>query len=137
MRFVFPTLILALTVSLALPAHAQPLPKPGKPVMTFNKKMHDFGKVKRGEIKETVFEFTNTGTAPLEIDLVSACDCTTTDYPIRAIAPGEKGEIKVVFDSTEKEESEVIDVDIFLKNEDPATGAPIIEMVQYKFELVQ
>ena len=136
MRFVIPTLIFAFVIGSFTQLTAQDNSL-AKPVMTFDKKMHDFGKVKRGEIKETVFVFTNTGNAPLEIDLVSACDCTTTDYPIRAIAPGQKGEIKVTFDSTEKEESEVIDVDIFLKNEDPATGAPIIEMVQYKFELVQ
>lgn len=108
-----------------------------KPVMTFDRRSHDFGKVKRGEKRETEFTFTNTGNAPLEIDLVSACDCTTTDYPIRPILPGQKGTIKVIFDSTEKEENEVIDIDIFLKNTDPKTGLPIIEMLQYTYELVE
>ncbi len=107
------------------------------PIMTWEKKFVDFGEVKKGEKRETVFHFTNTGNAPLEIDLVSACDCTTTDYPRRPIAPGESGKIAVVFDSSEKEESETIDIDIFLKNEDPETGAPIIEMLQYKYELIK
>lgn len=129
--------LLAMTLSLPLHLSAQTPKTQGKPVMTFDKTMHDFGKVKRGEVKETVFEFVNTGTAPLQIDLVSACDCTTTDYPTHAIKPGEKGQIKVTFDSTEKEESEVIDVDIYLKNEDPVTGMQIIEMVQYTYELIQ
>ncbi len=109
----------------------------GKPIMTFDKKMVDMGTVKKGEKRETFFEFTNTGDVPLEIDLISACDCTTTDYPRRAIAPGEKGRIDVIFDSTEKEASEVIDIDIFLKQFDEEKGMPFMEMVQYKFELVK
>ena len=107
------------------------------PVMTFEKMFVDFGEVKKGEKRQTVFKFTNTGNAPLEIDLISACDCTTTDYPRLPVMPGESGEIDVIFDSTEKEESETIDIDIFLKNSDPETGAPIIVMLQYKYDLIK
>ena len=103
--------------------------------MQFDKKYHDFGSVKKGEIKTTFFEFTNTGDEAIEIELISACDCTTTDYPRLPVKPGEKGVIKVIFDSTEKDESEVIDVDIYLKNSHPKTGVPIIEMVQYTYNL--
>ena len=106
-----------------------------KPVMTFTKKYIDIGTVKKGETRTTFFEFTNTGNAALEIDLISACDCTTTDYPRGEILPGESGRIDTVFDSTEKDESEVIDVDIFLKQIDETTGGPIIEMLQYEFVL--
>ena len=109
--------------------------KTGVPIMKFDKRFHDFGKVKKGEIKSTTFEFTNEGDVALEIELISACDCTTTDYPRLPVKPGERGKIKVVFDSTEKEESETIDIDIFLKNTNPKTGIPIMEMLQYKFEL--
>lgn len=109
--------------------------KSGVPVMKFDKRFHDFGSVTKGEVKTTYFEFTNEGDVNLEIELISACDCTTTDYPRLPVKPGERGKIKVVFDSTEKEESETIDIDIFLKNTDPKTGIPIIEMLQYKFEL--
>ncbi len=107
------------------------------PKMKFDKRFVEFGEVKKGEKRETVYSFTNVGDADLVIDLVSACDCTTTDYPIRTIAPGEKGEIKVVFDSTEKEESETIDIDIYLQQRDPKTGAPIMEILQYHFDLVE
>ncbi len=106
-------------------------------LVTWDVKMIDLGPVKRGEIKETSFQFTNTGKEAIEIELISACDCTTTDYPRLPVQPGETGLIEVVFDSEEKEESETIDIDIFLKNTDPDTGAPIIEMVQYKYELIQ
>jgi len=53
------------------------------------------------------------------------------------VKPGETGTIDVVFNSTEKEESETIDIDIFLKNVDPETQTPVIEMVQYKYELIK
>ncbi|MEO1713591.1 MAG: DUF1573 domain-containing protein [Bacteroidota bacterium] len=105
--------------------------KDPKPIMSFERRSHDFGKVTRGEKKETEFVFTNTGNAPLEIDIVSACDCTTTDYPIRPILPGQSGSIKVIFDSTEKEENEVIDIDIFLKNMDPETGLPFLPLAYW------
>ncbi len=104
-------------------------------LMTFKKSFLDLGKVKRGEKREFSFEFTNTGTEDLIIDLVSACECTTTDYPVLPVKPGKKGKIDILFDSTEKEASETIDVDIFLQNQDEK-GNTIVERVQYYFELI-
>ena len=119
-------------------ATTQPTSQPSKayPIMTFEQMKLDLGDVKKGEIKEFTFPFSNTGTAPLKIDLISSCDCTTTKYPKAEIAPGESGLIEVVFDSTEKEESEEIDIDIFLQESDPKTGAPIIKKLQYKYNLI-
>lgn len=114
---------------------SQPSHKGAK--MSFEQKFLDLGQVKKGEVRKFEFPFTNIGDTPLKIDLVSSCDCTTTKYPTREVAPGDSGTIFVSFDSTEKEESETIDIDIFLTNEDPNTGAPMIEMLQYKFELMQ
>ncbi len=109
----------------------------GVPIMHFEERVIDFGKVKKGEKRTHTYEFTNKGDTALTISLVSACDCTTTEYPTETIQPGGKGSIKVIFDSTEKDESETIDVDILLENTLPDTGAPIIEMLQYKYELVK
>lgn len=109
----------------------------GVPIMYFNQREIDFGKVKRGEKREHTFEFTNIGDTDLMIAVVTACECTETDYSVRPVKPGAKGKIKVVFDSTEKEESETIDVDIMLDNTDPATGNPIMETVRYRYELVK
>lgn len=106
-------------------------------IMRFDRRFHDFGIVKKGESKTTEFEFTNISNEPLIIDLVSACECTTTDYPRTPVKPGEKGIISVVFDSTEKEESEIIDIDIYLRNTDPETGIPLSETLKYKFKLVK
>ncbi len=68
--------------------------------MTFDRKQHTFGVVNEGEKVETSFSFTNTGKFPLQISQAQgSCGCTVPEYPKEAIAPGEKGEIKVVFDS--------------------------------------
>ncbi len=107
------------------------------PKMTFDKVLHDFGKVKKGEKKEVTFHYTNTGEADLEIEIVTSCNCTTLDYSIEPLPPGGKDSIRLVFDSSEKDESETIDVTIILKNINPENGYPIVEEVKYKFELVQ
>lgn len=104
------------------------------PIMQFEDRIKDFGSVKRGEKRYHEFAFTNVGDVDLEIDIVSACDCTTADWPRSAIKPGEGSLIKVTFDSTEKESSETIDIDIILLNTDP-NGNPIIERIAYKYEL--
>ncbi len=111
--------------------HQKPAPK-----MSFDQAMIDLGKVKKGDKRSFSYTFKNKGNAPLQIDLISACDCTKTDYPQGKIKPGEEGTIKVVFDSSEKEESEVIDIDIFLTNEDEK-GNPMMVTIQYKFELLK
>jgi len=108
----------------------------GLPLMVFEDRTHDFGNMERGDVRSQTFQFTNEGDGPLTISVVSACDCTTTDYPTKSIAPGESGEIKVTFDSTDKEENEIIDVDIILEQSDP-DGTPIIEKLRYKYNLVQ
>lgn len=108
---------------------------PSGPKMVFEFSEIDFGVVKKGEKREHVFEFVNKGDEALVIEFVSACDCTTTDYPKEAIAPGEKGAIKAVFDSSTMEKGETIDIDIILENEDPTTGYQIVERVSYTFQL--
>jgi peptidoglycan-associated lipoprotein len=109
----------------------------GVPIMQFNRRELDLGKVKKGEKREFTFEFTNKGDADLKIAIISACDCTTTDYSTDPVKPGESGKIKVTFDSTDKTESETIDVDIILENTMPGKESPIIERLQYKFELIK
>ena len=70
-----------------------------RPVMSFEKKEHDFGTIVAGTPQETVFEFTNTGDAPLIISNArSSCGCTVPDYPQNTpIAPGDNGELDVKF----------------------------------------
>jgi uncharacterized cupredoxin-like copper-binding protein len=72
------------------------------PVMTFEKREHDFGTIVSGTPQETVFKFTNTGSAPLIItDAKSSCGCTVPEYPKNSpIAPGETGEMVVKFNGS-------------------------------------
>jgi Protein of unknown function (DUF1573) len=104
--------------------------------MKFDTELIDLGKVKKGEKRKFKYNFTNTGSEVIEFDIVSGCDCTTTDWPRTPIKKGQKGVIDVTFDSTEKEKSETVDVDIYLSNKDPKTGRAIFRRVKYKFELV-
>ncbi len=70
------------------------------PVMTFEQTEYDFGSVKEGDIVDYTFKFTNTGNFPLIINKATAtCGCTVPEWPKEPIAVGEKGEIKVKFNS--------------------------------------
>lgn len=61
-----------------------------------------FGKVKKGEQVEHVYEVTNTGTNPLIISQVKpGCGCTVPDYTKDPILPGQKGKITLKFDSAQ------------------------------------
>jgi hypothetical protein len=74
------------------------------PVMTFDKLSHDFGTINEGEVVETVFKFTNTGSSDLIIlSARGSCGCTVPDYPKdQPIAPGDSAEVTVKFDSNNK-----------------------------------
>lgn len=74
------------------------------PVIKFEETTHDFGEIKQNVQVETSFEFKNTGKVPLVItNATSSCGCTVPEYPKEAIAPGEKGAIKVVYNGSGKD----------------------------------
>lgn len=109
-----------------------------KPIsMTFDSEHIELGKVKRGDVKTFDYTFKNTGSETLKISIVSGCDCSTLDWTRKPIKPGEEGRINVIFDSTEKEESETVDVDIYLDNLDPKTGEQYLKILEFKFDLEQ
>ncbi|PKF74672.1 hypothetical protein CW752_08175 [Chryseobacterium sp. PMSZPI] len=61
----------------------------------------DFGKIKKGDKVEHVYEVTNTGKNPLVISEVKpGCGCTAPDFTKEPIMPGKKGKITLHFDST-------------------------------------
>ena len=77
--------------------------KLGGAKISFDKTEHDFGTIKEGDIVETVFIFTNTGKSELIISSAKgSCGCTVPEWPKEPILPGEKGEIKVKFNSDRK-----------------------------------
>ncbi len=60
----------------------------------------DYGTIEKGADGVRVFEFTNTGNAPLIIsNAKSTCGCTVPNWPKSPIMPGESGEIKVKYDT--------------------------------------
>ncbi|MBL7790856.1 MAG: DUF1573 domain-containing protein [Saprospiraceae bacterium] len=109
----------------------------GVPIMQFDQRFVELGKVKKGEKRYYTYRYTNRGDTDLKISVITACECTTIDYSTKPIKPGQRGEFKITFDSTEKEESETIDIDIMLENSEPGNNRPIMETVRYKFDLVK
>ena len=66
----------------------------------FEKETIDYGKISKGANGEKVFIFTNIGNQPLIITKIqSSCGCTVPKKPEEPIMPGEKGEIKVSYDT--------------------------------------
>lgn len=105
-------------------------------LIQFDTELIELGEIKRGDIKEFKFDFTNVSKQDLEIEFMSSCECTTLDYPMDVIEPGKGGSIYVTFDSAEKTKSETVDIDIDLVNKDPKTGDPIFIRINYSFILI-
>jgi hypothetical protein len=71
--------------------------------ISFEKEIHDFGRLISGERVTYAFRFTNTGNAPLLISGTrTGCGCTVGDYPKEPVLPGKQGKVSVVFNSAGK-----------------------------------
>ena len=72
-----------------------------QPSLKFSDSKQNFGFVKQGKIVNLEFSFTNTGNQPLLITETKVeCSCTTIEKPGQPIPPGQKGIIKVEFNTT-------------------------------------
>ncbi len=66
----------------------------------FEKKIHDFGTLKQGEVVEYAFKFKNIGGSALKIQDVSAdCGCTVPKYNKNPIPAGKEDKVKIVFNT--------------------------------------
>ena len=66
----------------------------------FTETKKDLGKVKKGDIVTTDYEFINEGNQPLIITNYEVeCSCTTVDFPKQPIAPGQTNKLTVKFDT--------------------------------------
>lgn len=73
------------------------------PQITFQESEYNFGDIKQGEKVEHVFEFKNTGSAPLVLsNVLTTCGCTASEWTKTPVAPGKSGQIKVTFNSAGK-----------------------------------
>lgn len=98
-------LVFIAVLGLMAPAFAQEVStKVNGPVISFEKKTHDFGDIFQGDKVEETFRFTNTGNEPLIITNVQVtCGCTTPKgWPKEPIQPGGKGEVTIAFNSAGK-----------------------------------
>ncbi len=86
----------SLSSEAATPVSNQPLT-----TIALSESNFDFGKIKKGDKVEHVYEVTNTGTNPLVISEVKpGCGCTAPDFTKEPIMPGKKGKITLHFDSS-------------------------------------
>ncbi|MBT8178736.1 MAG: DUF1573 domain-containing protein [Eudoraea sp.] len=68
--------------------------------IAFKAETLDYGVIEKGSDGVRIFEFTNTGDAPLIISKVSSsCGCTIPKKPEDPILPGQTGEIQVKYDT--------------------------------------
>lgn len=72
------------------------------PVLQFEEMEHDFGEIESKTHVETVFNYKNTGDAPLVIsDIKSTCGCTVPqDWSKEPLAPGDSGKFTVTFNGS-------------------------------------
>ncbi len=70
---------------------------------------HDFGNVRYPSENLYTFKFKNTGNSPLIIESAQAsCGCTVPNKPDEPIAPGEVGEMDVIFKPKEGQQGQVV-----------------------------
>ena len=90
------TLLLIFSLFLVLNTQAQTK----GPAIEFTSQVVDYGEIEKGSDGIRIFEFINSGNQPLVISNVySSCGCTIPKKPEAPIAPGEKGEIQVKYDT--------------------------------------
>lgn len=91
-----------------------------QPQIMFDNLEHHFGTITEGERVKHTYTFQNVGNADLLVtDATASCGCTIPSWTKDPIKPGEKGEITVEFNSTNKMGEIEKDVKVFT-NANPA-----------------
>lgn len=68
------------------------------PIIKFESKTINYGKITTESSGRRTFKFTNTGKVPLIISKVKgSCGCVVLDFPKKPIMPAESAEIKIVY----------------------------------------
>lgn len=103
--------------------------------LEFLESSYDFGKIDEGKKVEHIFKFKNTGENPLVLqDARASCGCTVPEYTKDTIAPGQTGELKVIYDSANKEGQINKTVTVTANTEPPTTDIKISAFVLKKVE---
>ena len=91
----------------------------------------NYGVITAGEVVQNVFQFTNTGEAPLVItNAKGVCGCTVSEYPTEPILPGETARFVVRFDSKGKKGKQIKRITITANTEPAYTYIHLDGMVE-------
>lgn len=94
----------------------------------------DFGTMKMGDMLSVQVSFTNIGQDTLAIEIVSACECMEVEWTKEPIAPGGRGSIDVLFDTSGMLGSQTKDIDLIFRNVD-WRGYPLVKQVRLQGEV--
>ncbi|MBI9067398.1 MAG: DUF1573 domain-containing protein [Salinivirgaceae bacterium] len=84
------------------------------PIIKFENEEHDFGILLQGEKVSHTFKFKNIGKQDLIVkDASASCGCTVPKFSQKPIAPGEEGEIEVIFDSNRRSGRQVKSITVW------------------------
>jgi hypothetical protein len=95
------SLVIMITLFFAsLNIQAQEKPINPQDSIIFLSIVHDYGTIVQGSDGSCEFRFTNKGKAPIVLnDVKASCGCTTPEWTRTPVAPGEKGIIKVTYNT--------------------------------------
>lgn len=95
------SLVMMVVLFLAsLMIQAQDKPATPQDSIIFKNIVHDYGTIVQGSDGSCEFSFTNKGKTPLILnDVKASCGCTVPEWTRTPIAPGEKGTIKVTYNT--------------------------------------
>ena len=92
--------IIAMMFLAAFTIQAQDKPATPQDSIVFASTTHDYGTIVQASDGSCVFTFTNKGKAPIVLnDVKASCGCTVPEWTRTPVAPGEKGSIKVTYNT--------------------------------------
>jgi hypothetical protein len=86
--------------------------------LVFDSSQYHFGQLRKGEFLYKEIYFRNID---LQIDLISACECTTLDWSRLPIPPGGRSTLKIKYDSKDKQGIQIVDIDVMANTNPPNT----------------
>lgn len=84
----------------SLSIKAQEKPATPQDSIIFENTIHDYGTIVQASDGSCEFKFTNKGKAPIVLnDVKASCGCTVPEWTRTPVNPGEKGIIKVTYNT--------------------------------------
>jgi hypothetical protein len=89
-----------LTIIIAIAPTVAAIAQEAGAKIKFEKSVHDYGTIDQHTDGGAEFVFVNEGTEPLIItNATGSCGCTVPEWSREPLAPGQKGSIKVMYDT--------------------------------------